>query len=106
MERSIALFISGKEGFFRESVCINCPIDNFCACDGANVLFDIDGVMRKKLIDLGEGVKMTEPIKMEKKLVTGWSIFASLSHHGILAICTYTYNYDGFGHYTIQFLDC
>ena len=43
--------------------------------------------MKKKLIDVGQGVKMTEPVKVEKGLRTGGEIHASLSHQGIFAIC-------------------
>ena len=88
MERCVALFISRRKGFFREKACINCSIDKYCAFNGANILSTIDTVMRKELIDVGQGVKMTEPTKVEKGLRTGDSVFASLSHQGILAVCT------------------
>ena len=97
MEGCIALFVSGKEGFFRERACINCSIDNYCACDGADVLFDVDSAMRKELVDVGQGVRMTEPIKVDKGLLTGWGVHASLSHQGILAI--------GINYETVQFTD-
>ena len=87
MERSIALFISGRKSFFREVACINCSVDEYCACDGADVLFDVDRVMRKGLVDVGQGVRITEPIKVEKGLLVGDNIYVSLSHDGILAIC-------------------
>ena len=86
MEEYISLFVSNGKRFFKEQACINCSIDKFCACDGADVLFDIDGVMRKEPVDVGQGVKMTEPIKVEKGLLTGEFIYASLSHQGILGI--------------------
>lgn len=86
MEYCIALFISEREGFFREKAWINCPIDEYCACDGADFLFDVDTVMRKELIDVGERVKMTKPIRVERGLIGGEYIYASLSHQGILAI--------------------
>ena len=85
-ENSVALFVSGKESFSKEKACINCSVDVFCACEGANVLFDVGSVLRKELIDVGQGVKMTEPIKVEKGLMTGELISASLSHKGVLAI--------------------
>ena len=50
-------------------------------------MFDIEGVMRKELVDVGAGVKMSEPLKVEKRLTTGEFVFVSLSHQGILAIC-------------------
>lgn len=87
MKNIIAVFISGRKNNFGEPACIDCPVDKFCACDDADVLFDIDGVMRKKLIDVGQGVKLSEFLKVEKELLTGQDIYASLSHQGILAIC-------------------
>lgn len=50
-------------------------------------VFDIKDVMEKDLIDLGQGVKMTEPLRVDKGLITGDSVFASLSHQGVLFIC-------------------
>ena len=106
MEYNVALFIAGREGFFREKTCINCSVDEYCACDGADILFDIDSVMRKELIDVGQGVRMTEPVKVEKRLLTGDRIFASLSHNGILAICIKESSSDWFNNErTIQFTD-
>ena len=66
----------------------NVTIDMFKAFSSVEKVFDIEEVMKKELIDVGEGVKMTEPLKVEKGLITGGSIFASLSHQGILAVCT------------------
>ena len=68
MEYFVALFIAGRERFFKEKACINCSIDRYCACDGADMLFDVDSVIRKKLIDVGQGVKMTEPIKGDDRI--------------------------------------
>lgn len=86
MEKSIAVFISGRENFFKERACINSPIDEYCVCDNVNVLFDIEGVMRQQLVDVGQGVRMTRPLGIEKKLLTGDDVFASVSHKGILAV--------------------
>lgn len=86
MEVYIALFISNKGHLFKEKTYVDCPIDRFCACDGADILFDIDGVMRQKLIDVGEGVKMSEPLKVDRYLASEECVDASLSHQGILAI--------------------
>ena len=86
MEYSVALYIAGRENFLREKAHINCSIDEYCACDGADILFDIDSVMKQRLINVGQGVWLTEPLKVEKKLRTGEYIYASLSHQGILAI--------------------
>ena len=49
-------------------------------------MFDIDSVMRKELIDMGEGVRMSEPVKVERELLTGSNTCASLSHDGVLAV--------------------
>ena len=87
MEEYISLFISNRKGFFKENACIDCSIDKYCAFEGADILFDVDNVMRKELIDVGEGVKMTEPIKVENGLLTGLCVYGSLSYRGILAIC-------------------
>ena len=53
-ENSVAPFVSGKESFSKEKACINCSVDVFCACEGANVLFDVGSVLRKELIDVGQ----------------------------------------------------
>ena len=90
MEECISLFVSNRDGFFKEKACINCPINTYCACDGVDVLFDIEGVIRQELINVGQGVRMTEPIKVEKELITGNWIYASLLHQGIFAVCVET----------------
>ena len=89
MERNIALFVASREKFFVEGTCINCSVDIYCACENASFLFDVDGVMRKKLVDVREGVKMSEPAKVEKSLIGGGNVHASLSHQGLLAIHFY-----------------
>ena len=58
----MALFVASREGFFVEGACIDCPVDKYCACENASFLFDIDGVMEKKLINVGEGVRVSEPV--------------------------------------------
>ena len=80
MEVHIALFVVGREGFFKEKACINCPVDCYCACKSADILFDIDSVLVQSLIDVGQGVAMSEPLKVERRLMTGDNIYASLSH--------------------------
>ena len=87
MEYCLALYIVGRKEFFWEKACINCPVDKYCACDGADVLFDIDGVLRKELVEVGRGVRMTQPLKVEKGFLTGGHIHVSLSHKGVLAVC-------------------
>ena len=86
MEVYIALFVSGRKSFFWEDACINCPVDKYCACDGADVFFDIEKVMNQKLIYVENGVRMTEPLKVDMGLATGKGVDAFLSHQGILAV--------------------
>ena len=68
--------------------CANTEIGEFSAFPSVEEVFDIEDVMEKELIDVGQGVKMTEPLKVEKGLIAGG--YVSLSHQGILAICTYS----------------
>ena len=70
--------------------CANTEIGEFSAFPSVEEVFDIEDVMEKELIDVGQGVKMTEPLKVEKELMTGNYIRASFSHQGILAICAYS----------------
>ena len=86
MEGCVSLFISSREDFFREKTCINCPVDKYIACDNVSLIFDIDGVLRKEVVDVGHGVRMSEPLKVDKGLMGGTCIFASLSHQGVFAI--------------------
>ena len=97
----VALFVAeNKEDFFVEKACINCTVDKFCACDDASKLFDIDAVMEKELVDVGGGIKVSEPVKVERKLRSeGGAFSASLSHRGILAIYSYDSNNE------VQFTD-
>ena len=66
MEYCLALYIAGKEDFLRKKACINCSIDKYCACDNADILFDIKEIMKMRLIHVGEGVGLTQPLKVEK----------------------------------------
>ena len=66
--------------------CINTSVDNFKAFPSVEKVLDIEEVMKKELIDIGERVKMTEPVKVKRRLLTGNDIYTSLSHNGILAI--------------------
>ena len=75
----VALYIAGEENFFVKEACINCPVDRFCACDDADVLFDIDRVMKQRFVDVGEGIRVSEPVTVEKGLWCGRDFFASLS---------------------------
>lgn len=74
------------EGLSGEKACTDCPVDEFCACDGADILFDVDRVMEQELVDVGEGVRMTEPVRMRTALMTGDGVRVSLSHKGVLAV--------------------
>lgn len=77
--------------------CIDTTVDSFRAFPGLGRVFDIEGVMQKPLVSVREGVRMSAPLRVEKGLIGGDYIFASLSHRGVLAICV-----DGS---TIQFTD-
>lgn len=85
MENSIAPSVSNKDGFFNEKSCINCSVDEFCVCDGANSLFDIEGVMKQKLVAVGQDIKISVPLKVD--ILPEASFCASFSHKGILASC-------------------
>ena len=80
MERCVALFISGRKGFFREKACINCSVDEYCACEGADILFDIDGVMRKELVDIGEGISISISNKISAPSHAQYSSIEQLIH--------------------------
>ena len=67
--------------------CINTTVDPFKAFPSVEKVFDIKEVMKKKLVDVGEGVETSKPIKVKKNLLTGKGIRTSLSHQGILAVC-------------------
>ena len=86
MGKSIALFVKEKERFFKKKACVNCSINNFCGCDGADLLFGIDRVIMQGLFNVGEGIRMRKLFVVEKGLITGENVFASISHNGILAI--------------------
>ena len=60
--------------------CINTTVDNFRSFPFVEDVFDIDATMGKELVDVGEGVRMTQPLKVDKNLLSGDSIHASLSH--------------------------
>ena len=92
------LLLNEKTPLFKTSYCINTTVDNFRAFPFVEKVFDIDGVLKQRLVEIGQEVKMSEPIKLDKRLSTGNWISASLSHQGILAI--YTHN-----PFTIQFND-
>ena len=46
-----------REGFFREKACVSRSASGSRACSGADLLFDVDGVMKKKLVD-EDGARM------------------------------------------------
>ena len=69
--------------------CINTTVRKFTAFPFVDRAFNIERVMRKKLVNVGERVRISKPVKVERELVTGYNIYASLSHQGVLAI------YDG-----------
>lgn len=86
MKEYIALFVIGRKSFFKEKARTNCSIYNYMGCDGADVLFDLEGVMEKEIVDMGDGVEISQPLKVERGLMSGDYIYASLSHQGVFAI--------------------
>ena len=81
------LLLNEKISLVKTEYCINTTIDKFRAFKSVKTVFDIEKIMKKELADVGENVKMSESIKVEKQLLTGKDTFASLSHQGVLAIC-------------------
>ena len=47
MKGAIALFITGKEDFFKEVACVGCSVGRFCVCDDVDSLVDIDKILNK-----------------------------------------------------------
>ena len=80
-------YVASEEDFFDAPRCIDCSIEEYCAFPNADRVLEVDRVYEKKLIDIGEGVMISEPVMVEKGLRMGEdTFFASLSHQGILAI--------------------
>ena len=79
---------------------INTTVDKFQAFPFIGDVFDVDGIMKQKLVNLGEEIKISGLLKIDDELITGDDIFASLSHQGILAISVHSDN-----DYIIQFTD-
>lgn len=95
----IALYCVSEPDFFTTPYCINCQIAKFCAFNGADYVFDIDSVLRQKLVRVDEGIEISEPVPFEKISGEGFGFFISLSHNGVLAI--YHHALDN----VIQFVD-
>lgn len=70
-----------NEYYFSKSL-----INNYSAFDKAVEIFKVNDIMKQDLIDVGENVKMTKPIKFDIK---SWEddivVSAAISHNGILA---------------------
>ena len=59
----------------------------FRAMEGVERAFDVDGVMEKRLVDVGEGVLVSEPVIVEEGFkVRKNGFYSSLSAKGVLAI--------------------
>ena len=84
-------YVASGEGFFETPCCIDCSVEEYCAFPDADRVLEVDRVYEKKLVDIGEGVLISEPVVVEGLEVEGKWFYASLSHQGILAI----YSYDG-----------
>ena len=87
-------YVASEEGFFDTPCCIDCEIEKYCAFDNADRVLGVDRVYKKRLINIGEGIVISEPVIMEKRLrVEGRDFCASLSHQGVLAIYSYDRNH-------------
>ena len=83
-------YVASGEGFFETPCCIDCEIEEYCAFDNADRVLGVESVYEKRMIDIGEGIVISEPLVVEKGLrVEGEYFRASLSHQGILAIYSY-----------------
>lgn len=82
------IYMSEKAVLTRKKSCINCSVNDYCGCERADELFNVETIMKLKLSDICEGIKISDPIKPNWKLRRGEVSFASLSPHGILAICS------------------
>ena len=81
------LMLNEKTPLFKPSkVHVDMTVNSFRAFPSVERIFDIEEVMKQKLVDVGQGVRMTKPLKVEKNLLTGNHIYVSLSHQGVLAI--------------------
>lgn len=86
METTVSLFLARRKGFL-EQTRVACPVDEYCACEGADLLFDVEGVLGQRLVDVGEGVKVSEPLEVERHPAAPVSgSLTTLSHRGVLAI--------------------
>ena len=72
-------------GSISPDYCIK-TMENFEAFPSVTKVFDIDRVMKEKLVDVGEGVKMTRPLKVKNIFYEGVYPCVSLSHQGILSV--------------------
>ena len=84
----VALYVGTRPSFFDGEACVDCPVARFVGCDRAGSIFDVQRVMRRRLVDVGEGVRMSEPLEVRWRLEPGHDLHASLSHVGVLAVCS------------------
>lgn len=81
----IFLYISTRPWFFSDFAEVNCSIDNFCACEGANLIEGVNELVNLPLYDSGVGLLFSEVIPLSKLTVTGTYLYASLSEYGMFA---------------------
>ena len=84
--KAVALFLTLTRHALATPALVDCPVDDFCAYPCADELAGIDEAMRARSIDIGFGVKMGSPHKLDYKLRGGSYIYSSLSHEGIFAV--------------------
>ena len=78
MKKRLPLAFYKENGTLRRKVV---HVSDFKAMLEVENVFDIKGAMRKKLISVGEGIMISEPLIVEKELrVGGLGFPTSLSH--------------------------
>lgn len=85
---SISLYIANRLEFFANKYHINCNVLDYCAYPNADLFEGVKEAMQEKLIHIGKGISVSTPVIIKKKLRKGLYIHATLSHEGVLAICS------------------
>ena len=87
--QAISLFVARGKYFFGALSNVGCSVEEFCACDSADILFNVEEVMGKALVPQGNGVSISEPVKVRTYFEDKGGMFrTSLSHKGVLAVCS------------------
>lgn len=84
----VCLHVASRPGFFEPQYRIHCDVLNYCAYPDADLFEGVREAMQAELIHIGKGIGVSVPVKVETKLRKGLYIHATLSHEGVLAICS------------------